>query len=239
MTAQIKQRIVGIVVLSFLALIILPWLFGSNQPAVFLEKSGEKEKLKTNELPEKKPIPDNFKPVVNSYQIDNKPMPSTVESSSAKITEPTQKFSNNNDQVIPSTSELNLKMTEIQNDIIRLPAATKLIEEKKIKPKASSEKLKKIKFAKNERIKAVAAPAHKNWTIQMGSFNNKNNADNLIRKLKEKGYSAYSRTTTKTQGETITRVFVGPQENHFNAEKLLKKIEGGFKIHGVIIKATA
>lgn len=70
MTAQLKQRIVGIIVLLFLALIILPWIFGKNQPAVFESKADPNKKEAINETPHK---------VNNALQETSTPIPSNLE----------------------------------------------------------------------------------------------------------------------------------------------------------------
>ena len=75
----------------------------------------------------------------------------------------------------------------------------------------------------------------KNWAIQLGCFNSKTNADNLLKRIKAKGYPAYLKSNQNNKKETITRVFVGPQEKRFLVERL-KQIEKLFNIHGVISK---
>lgn len=69
------------------------------------------------------------------------------------------------------------------------------------------------------------------WVIQLGSFRHKKNVDELIKKLKDKGYTVFS-NPIKTRTGNLTKVFVGPEliksslEKKIPALKTLTSVEG-------------
>lgn len=225
MTGQIKQRVVGIVVLVFLALIILPWLFGKNETVTSAPEPEQKENPELIKEPfqqpvadtmlEKKPIRSSEPPVINTFAKDSvtPPKKETIES--------------------------------VQSELVDAKSSPKPVKKKTIKPVSAplalkSPNLEKIKIpaSKVTTKKPPSNSGEKNWTIQLGSFSNKSNAEKLLKNLKAKGYSAYSKSSPGSAGEVITRVFVGPQTSHQMAEKVANKIEKSFKIQSVIVKAN-
>ncbi len=56
-------------------------------------------------------------------------------------------------------------------------------------------------------VKAVNKEA---WVIQLGSFKHKSNVAELVNKLKENGYTVFTKPIQTKQG-TLTKVFVGPE----------------------------
>jgi len=74
------------------------------------------------------------------------------------------------------------------------------------------------------------------WVIQLGSFSDKSNADRLIKKLRKKGFEAYSRVDTTTKGAHLNRVYVGPEIRLSSAKQLLKKLHHSFHLNGVVRK---
>jgi DedD protein len=55
--------------------------------------------------------------------------------------------------------------------------------------------------------KAIAKEA---WVIHLGSFKNKDNVEQLLKKLKAKGYIAFTKPIKTKQG-TLTKVIIGPE----------------------------
>jgi len=48
------------------------------------------------------------------------------------------------------------------------------------------------------------------WVIQLGSFRNKSNVEELVNKLKSNGYTVFTKPIQTKKG-TLTKVFVGPE----------------------------
>jgi DedD protein len=64
------------------------------------------------------------------------------------------------------------------------------------------------------------------WVIQLGSFRHENNVNELLIKLKENGYTAFTKPI-KTKNGTLTKVFIGPELRKRTLDKklpLLKKL---------------
>jgi DedD protein len=61
-------------------------------------------------------------------------------------------------------------------------------------------------------VKTEAAGANDNagWVVQLGSFGNQKNVNDLIRKLEKAGYRTFSRKVQTSAGR-LTKVFVGPE----------------------------
>jgi cell division septation protein DedD len=75
------------------------------------------------------------------------------------------------------------------------------------------------------RVEPEAAPpvAPAGWTVQLGSFASRANAERLVHDLRAKGYAAFS--TESASGERkLYRVRVGPAGNHAAAETLAARL---------------
>lgn len=57
------------------------------------------------------------------------------------------------------------------------------------------------------------------WTLQLGAFDQRDNAHRLRDELRGKGYKAYV-----LEGEKVTKVFVGPELTREAAEKLKRRL---------------
>ncbi|MCE5194821.1 MAG: SPOR domain-containing protein [Nitrospiraceae bacterium] len=86
--------------------------------------------------------------------------------------------------------------------------------------------------AKTETKQTSTAPYH----VQIGAFKNNDNADALTKKLKEKGYEAFTKQGTLKNKETIYRVLIGNFETQKEASKTAKKVSTKEKIKAVIYK---
>lgn len=251
MTDQMKQRIVGIFVLVFLALIILPWLFSNNQSVVFETKKKAKRPAELAELvdePDTQKLPTSDSQFVAAKVNVKKPEPLALE----PLTKPN--VAHKDHDIAPSKTEISItptpevnatKLTKIEAQIVTRPHSKAEVEH----PKSSSKELvlnnpnfeKILQHHKKPAAKKVAPQkipkVEKSWAVQMGTFNNKINAEKLIKELKKKGYPAYAKTSG-SGNDKVTRVFVGPEVLRTTAESHIKKIAKTFKLQGVIVKAN-
>ncbi len=72
------------------------------------------------------------------------------------------------------------------------------------------------------------------WAIQLGSFKHKSNVAELVTKLKDNGYTVYTKPI-KTKKGTLTKVFVGPE---LIKSSLTKKLPALKKLTNVQGKVT-
>lgn len=74
------------------------------------------------------------------------------------------------------------------------------------------------------------------WVVQVGSFSSRENARDLVARLRETGLSAYDETVT-TDTSTIYRVRVGPYLDRDEALRTEQSIADGMGIDGVVMSA--
>ena len=77
---------------------------------------------------------------------------------------------------------------------------------------------------------APAPGAPSGFAVQLGSFSKADNARGLRDKLVARGYKAF----VKSSG-SVSRVYVGPQRNRAEAEKMLKKLRTDTKLKGIVV----
>jgi DedD protein len=67
-------------------------------------------------------------------------------------------------------------------------------------------------LAEQTLVKKVSDTANDNagWVVQLGSFGNEKNVNDLLRKLEKAGYRSFSRKVQTSAGR-LTKVFVGPE----------------------------
>ena len=81
------------------------------------------------------------------------------------------------------------------------------------------------------RTTTASAPAEPSgFAVQLGSFSKADNARGLRDKLVARGYKAF----VKSSG-SVSRVYVGPQRNRAEAEKMLKKLLADTKLKGIVV----
>ena len=79
------------------------------------------------------------------------------------------------------------------------------------------------------------SPMLSGWSIRLGSFAEKQNAKNLVERLHESEYKAYTREFNNSAGELVS-VFVGPWIDKSIAEDYLSELEDQFRLAGDIVR---
>lgn len=72
------------------------------------------------------------------------------------------------------------------------------------------------------------------WTIQLGSFNNAANVRGLVKRLRDKGFTAYTLPTKPVDGQ-LTKVFVGPNVSKDKLSRMQVDIEKLTELKGRIV----
>jgi DedD protein len=228
-TNQIKQRVIGICVLVFLALILLPWLFDTNKHVVVEEKIAA-------DMPEMIQISKNMSQPVPDEVVNQEPSKVNEQSQTLKSASVADTIQTHDPHKLTLHSINPKKMDVIQDDIVHtFPTNEENInatEERETKPvkSAPETKIKPRNYGRKSHTQIVS----KKWTIQLGSFSNKENAQKLLKQLKAKGYCAYTKEGKNAEDELITRVYVGPETDHDTAKADIAKIEKLFRVHGVV-----
>jgi DedD protein len=71
-----------------------------------------------------------------------------------------------------------------------------------------------------------SAPAPGRWILQVGSFNNAQNAQQLTAQLRSRGFHAYMQRS----GNQLVRVYVGPLSSLQQAQKVQVQVQSEFKV---------
>lgn len=73
------------------------------------------------------------------------------------------------------------------------------------------------------------------WSVRLGTFANAANAENLLNRLLEAEYKAYSRLITANES-TMTAVFVGPWLERGRVEQFQQELQDRFQLNGMIVR---
>ncbi len=84
----------------------------------------------------------------------------------------------------------------------------------------------------------VAQSFNQAWVLQLGSFVNKHNAANLVKKLRQKGVTAYA-YEARSNHIINYRVYVGPMVEKSQAKAMQNKVAKEVKIKGFVTKFDA
>ena len=71
------------------------------------------------------------------------------------------------------------------------------------------------------------------WVVRLGSFSDSENASNLVTRLQDAGYKAYSRVMRSSQ-EALTGVFVGPWLDRGQVNEYQQKLQEEFSLAGLV-----
>jgi len=89
----------------------------------------------------------------------------------------------------------------------------------------------KINSKNTQTLSETKLPAA--WVIQLATFSQEKNAQNLLSKVRHEGYDAYSQTVL-SNGKKLTKVFVGPTISYKGAQHAQTNLEKRYHLHGVI-----
>lgn len=73
------------------------------------------------------------------------------------------------------------------------------------------------------------------WVVRLGSFSDGENARNLVARLQDAGYKAYTRSMSSDQG-ALTGVFVGPWLDRGQVNEYQQKLQEEFSLAGLVVR---
>jgi DedD protein len=254
---NLKQRVIGGVVLIALAVIFVPLLFSNNAPKtkhqqLTLETSIPAQPMRPSrettinlqgeELnPQKNALPTSE--TVNIGEPSNV----SVAQVSPQTSAPIAKANPPTVSEMPATKSPRSVVTKevktklnAQDQALLEPMDSKATPEvrtvKPVEVKAAKKEAKKIKVltVTPTEVKHKKLPAAKAWVVQLGSFGNVAKAKTLEKQLREKGFTVYSHSV-KTSLGSMTRVFVGPEIKREKAEAIKVKLDHQLHIKGVVV----
>lgn len=260
MKKQIKQRLIGGLVLVALVAIFLPLLFHSTPPSATLSLS--------TEAPEAPPKPSvqlhlpEHVPAVNEAAEEQLSARLNVDADAAALSEADKQSAEQTPAVTqhmlkvaslpPAESPEVVSTPDSANQAVKsaAPAQPELIDAAPSAdaPKvgvhaagapAQAEEASKTVMPKSspdgQAVSSTAAlPAvREGWVLQVGTFSQKSNADRLLKVLQEDGLTAYTQDGVSGSRQ-VTRVYVGPARARLRMEVLQKRIKEKWNISSVI-----
>jgi DedD protein len=212
LTDQIKNRLVGTIVIFSLAIIFLPDILDGK-------KQQSEHQFVTIPV---KPQP-TTPVIVNAPENDNEP--AIVAEPEKVVTAPLAK------PVAALTAPVTAK--PVSSPEPKKPTA---VAAKKPAAKTSSTVQTTPAPKKSNatwRKKPTAQKTVSAWVIAVGSFKEPGNVKSLLLKLRKKGFTAFSVPAKPRQGEN-SKVFVGPSSNKANLVKLQSKLKAAINESGYI-----
>ncbi|MCH9644623.1 MAG: SPOR domain-containing protein [Gammaproteobacteria bacterium] len=207
MTNQMRQRLIGLLVIIAIFAIFLPILFHNPNPA-------SQFKLPRS-MP---PLPGTS----NKPTLELPAKPRAAISALTPQTAPVKSFKLTNANLLP-TKPTAAKLAPIK------PIKAKSVVHVRAKVKAAKPKAK----ATQPVTRLAAMPEA--WVVQIASFNDHKHAATLAGQLRKEGLEAYTRSA-HLNGKLIVRVFVGPKIQYKNIKLLQQRIKKRYHLNGLIVK---
>lgn len=123
------------------------------------------------------------------------------------------------------------------NRAIEIPAQPVLptMEEIKVKPVAIAAPIDERKKRVEQKKKEIPTKPIQSWALQVGTFEQKDNALAFRDTLRKQGHIAYM-TTGETKGKKNYRVRIGPELEKKRLEKIKEKLKAEKKIKAFIVR---
>jgi len=75
------------------------------------------------------------------------------------------------------------------------------------------------------------------WLVQLGAFSSEVNAGNLVNRLKTDGFAAFARDVS-VNGRTMYRVLVGPMKNRQEADRLQQRLSESTRLKAIVVPGS-
>jgi DedD protein len=226
MTSAFKNRLIGSSILIIAAIVFLPDLLDGQKQVVkdefkaiperpefatvqqeqvftkqqLAEKQQELLATPVNETAADAALPDNSFAEVTA----GAPGSEAATDSADMVAEATEGTSTDS---IPVPTENPLAPVPVADSSAQTAASTAPVIEKPVEPKGNP--------ALNETA----------WIVRVGSFSKTDNATALVAKLKEAGFTTFTRSTTNAQGQSMVSVVVGPELKKERLEQKLQQLQ--------------
>jgi len=217
------QRILGVLVILALAIVIFPLLFSKSEVVT----------QTTSITAPPFPYQENKPTTVAAYDEGNDDLvPDLNDSAQNQAPAPVNNNNQLNDIVNPDNN-----MNKLEETLSQRKAANQTIDtSKNSTPKIKDEPQNSdFTFKKKDKPVPIAKLNQPAWVVQVGSFKNKNNASNLVDKLRVSGFNAFAKEIKYQSGAVRTRVFIGPEFKLASANQLSNKLEKETKMKGIVV----
>lgn len=120
---------------------------------------------------------------------------------------------------------------------IQIPAKPKftIVEEEKLKPVVVATPMDARRETLEQARTSAPPKPIQSWTLQVGTFSQEDNALSFRTSLRKQGYTAYLETS-RSKGEKSYRVFIGPELEIAQLEKIKAKLKAKKNIDALILR---
>ncbi|MFZ5600982.1 MAG: SPOR domain-containing protein [Pseudomonadota bacterium] len=221
MEQNLKQRLVGALVLISLAVIFLPLVF-----------DGQQQRIDTTQYA----IPEQ--PALTLKAVDIEPLEQQAAEELAVVNTITQQKQEQEEQAatqMPADATTNIPAAQPQSPVAPAPApATPTTQP--VSPVATYiEQEKKIDQALQNAPPGQTVDLAEAWIIQVGAFSSQPNADGLRDKLKANGYPAFVKPVKVASG-SLFKVYVGPEIRRHRVDQQKLELEQKYQLKALILK---
>jgi len=139
-------------------------------------------------------------------------------------------------RVLPLQEWSQQAQTELKGSGTRLEAATKAAKDRdQPPPETHADMPREVSPSSPASVSPpVSEGDGEGWVVQMGSFSNQKNAEELYQRLQQKGYRVFV-DRSKQEGQTAYRVRIGPESQRTDAESLRARLESELKLKGIVL----
>ena len=234
MEQKLKERLVGLAVLLLLGIIIIPLVLDGENTQIDAQNGLELPVPASTATHELDFTDGNVRridlPVPNA--IGSNKTRSTATSASddlvAEALKPKDTQSKTTDSSAPNSPKENtLSSSSTASSVKSANNSDKAIAvETKTKPGLTTTEILKTPITVNQaEIARVDSDPSTAWVVQVGSFGDRNNAENKVTALKAKGFPAFLSRFVSSDKSVLYRVRVGPEKDRTRAEKLAERLQ--------------
>ena len=206
MDQQLKERLIGIIVLVLFAVIFIPMFFTGTNDSILKNKENVSISKESEFISKLKPMTDT----ATDSNTENIELAPVVEESLAPVVE---------ESLAPVVEESLAPVVEESLAPVVEESLAPVVEE--------------IPF--NQEMLKTDAVGQMNWVVQVGSFSSKDNAEKLNQKVKKAGFRSFVNPITQNN-KIMHQVCLGPEYDEANAKNLLKEIKNKMKLDGIVKK---
>ncbi len=223
MNPAMKQRLVGTLVLGSLALILIPLLLDGEG----VERPPLSATIPAAPVFDTTPLPEPERPVILADTLAD-----TAADTTADITTDTA-----TDTTTAEPADASLTTDPPVEDTTAAPADTN----PEAVPPAEVTTTEPVPTPAATPVQSISEPAldpaglPESWTVRLGSFGNRGNADALVARLILAGHKAYIRPVMSGD-VALSGVFVGPVLTRNEAVALSNELKSAFQISDAIVQ---
>ena len=222
MDQQLKERLIGIIVLVLFAVIFIPMFFTGTNDSILKNKENVSISKESEFISKLKPMTDT----ATDSNTENIELAPVVEESLAPVVE---------ESLAPVVEESLAPVVEESLAPVVEESLAPVVEESlaPVVEESLAPVVEEIPF--NQEMLKTDAVGQMNWVVQVGSFSSKDNAEKLNQKVKKAGFRSFVNPITQNN-KIMHQVCLGPEYDETDAKNLLKEIKNKMKLDGIVKK---